>query len=194
MVVGLYVGIATVGIFAYWYMYDSDAGDGHTLVTFSQLANFSECKTFTDFFAQSSFGGVTFEVEDIGGVPSYCNYFLGEGKSKACTLSLSVLVTIEMMNAFNALSENGSLLQVPPSRNWWLILAVFGSMAQHCLILYIPFLSAIFGITPLTWHDWKLVLAFSFPVIIIDELLKIVSRIKVAKEMQLRLEEKEKEE
>merc|ERR1712228_126151 len=33
MVVGIYVGFACVGIFAYWYMY-FDSGDGHTLVPF----------------------------------------------------------------------------------------------------------------------------------------------------------------
>lgn len=30
--IGLYVGLATVGIFAYWYMY-AETGDGHTLIT-----------------------------------------------------------------------------------------------------------------------------------------------------------------
>jgi len=29
---------------------------------------------------------------------------------------------------------------------------------------------------PLTTHDWKLVMAFSFPVIIIDEVLKVFGR------------------
>jgi Ca2+-transporting ATPase len=42
-----------------------------------------------------------------------CSYF-DEGKMKASTLSLSVLVAIEMFNAFNALSEDSSLLSVPP--------------------------------------------------------------------------------
>ena len=42
-----------------------------------------------------------------------CDYFDGSsGRKKASTLSLSVLVTIEMLNALNALSEDNSLLVV----------------------------------------------------------------------------------
>lgn len=44
------------------------------------------------------------------------------------TLSLSVLVLIEMLNACNAVSEDGSLLQMPPWVNPWLILAIIGSL------------------------------------------------------------------
>jgi Ca2+-transporting ATPase len=32
MIVGIYVGFATVGIFVYWYTM-AETGDGHTLVT-----------------------------------------------------------------------------------------------------------------------------------------------------------------
>lgn len=41
LVIGTYVGVATVGIFIYWFCYD-DFGDGHTLVPLSQLRNWSE--------------------------------------------------------------------------------------------------------------------------------------------------------
>ena len=34
MVIGMYVGCATVGIFVWWYCY-AETGDGHTLVTFN---------------------------------------------------------------------------------------------------------------------------------------------------------------
>merc|ERR1712039_671159 len=104
-----------------------------------------------------------------------CSYFVS-GKVKASTLSLTVLVVIEMLNALNALSEDGSLIQMSPWTNPWLVLACMGSVLSHFVILYIPFLARIFAVCPLDWHDWSLVMAFSFPVILIDEVLKFVGR------------------
>ena len=49
MVIGLYVGFATVGIFVYWYVFDAAATDGHPLVTLTQLMNHSKCPAWTDF-------------------------------------------------------------------------------------------------------------------------------------------------
>ena len=81
-----------------------------------------------------------------------------------------------MLNALNALSEDGSLLQIPPWANPWLILAMMGSVMVHFVVLYTPFIAQIFSVTPLDWHDWQLVLMFSLPVIFVDELLKFVGR------------------
>ena len=58
-----------------------------------------------------------------------CDYFT-EGKTKASTLSLSVLVVIEMFNALNALSEDISLLVMPPWINPYLMLAMAVSFGQ----------------------------------------------------------------
>eukprot|EP00992_Anisonema_acinus_P015227 TRINITY_DN9670_c0_g1_i1.p1 TRINITY_DN9670_c0_g1~~TRINITY_DN9670_c0_g1_i1.p1 ORF type:complete len:1011 (-),score=260.37 TRINITY_DN9670_c0_g1_i1:115-3147(-) len=166
MVIGIYVGIATVGIFAYWYLFDY-AGDGHTTVTFDQLTHWTHCPHWTDFHV-SSFQGVDYSANP-------CRYFQ-EGKQTASTLSLSVLVTIEMFNALNALSEDGSLLVMPPWCNPYLLLAMTFSFGLHFVILYVPVLAKIFSIVPLSLADWKMVLLFSFPVILIDEVLKMVGR------------------
>ncbi len=60
-------------------------------------------------------------------------------------MSLSVLVTIEMFNAANALSENQSIFVQPPWTNIWLVLAIALSMSLHFLILYIPSLAVSFS-------------------------------------------------
>jgi len=59
------------------------------------------------------------------------------------TMALSVLVTIEMLNAMNSLSENQSLIAMPPWVNIWLLLAMFLSMALHFLILYVEILAVM---------------------------------------------------
>jgi len=57
-----------------------------------------------------------------------------------------------------------------------LLTAITASMLLHFLILYAPFMKAIFRVTPLNWTEWKAVLYFSIPVILLDEVLKLVTR------------------
>jgi len=168
-VVGFYVGVAVVGIFVYWFCFDH-APDGHQLITIDQLMHWGDCSSWKDFKPEP-FLGLSF-AEDP------CSYF-STGKVKASTLSLTVLVVIEMLNAYNAISEDGSLVQMPPWVNPWLIVMTFLSIGVHMLILYIPIFSKIFGVVPLDAHDWMLVMAFSLPVILIDEVLKLIGRLSV---------------
>ena len=137
-----------------------------------------------DFTTWAANGGL-----DLSAKP--CDYMTGRAKNTASTLSLSVLVTIEMFNALNAISEDGSLLQVPPWVNPWLLLAMFVSFGLHFVIMYVPVLATIFSIVPLTLNDWLLVLAFSFPVIIVDEALKLVGRMRERAAFHRRMEKEE---
>lgn len=170
------MGIATVGVFILWYTQASILGinlvnDGHTLVKLSQLRNWGECSSWLNFKASPFMvgGGRLITFSDP------CDYFT-VGKVKAMTLSLSVLVAIEMFNSLNALSEESSLVRMPPWRNPWLLVAMSVSLGLHCLILYVPFLADVFGIVPLNLKEWLLVILISAPVILIDELLKLMAR------------------
>merc|ERR1712121_373978 len=89
MAIGGYVGAATVGAAAYWFIYDAE-GPG---VTYHQLSHFMQCHD---------------ENEDFTGVE--CEIFEAEAPM---TMALSVLVTIEMCNALNSLSENQCLVRMP---------------------------------------------------------------------------------
>nr|GMD24060.1 calcium-transporting ATPase 4, endoplasmic reticulum-type-like [Ipomoea batatas] len=176
LVIGMYVGVATVGIFIIWYTHNSFlgidlSGDGHSLVTYSQLSNWDQCSSWKNFTASPfTAGSQVIRFDD-----NPCDYFQA-GKIKAMTLSLSVLVAIEMFNSLNALSEDGSLVTMPPWVNPWLLLAMSISFGLHFMILYVPFLAQIFGIVPLSLNEWLLVLAVTLPVILIDEVLKFVGR------------------
>ena len=55
---GAYVGFATVGAFCVWYMFDSFLGldlsaDGHSTVTWYQLRNWEQCRTWPNFKVRS---------------------------------------------------------------------------------------------------------------------------------------------
>lgn len=63
------------------------------------------------------------------------------------TMALSVLVTIEMLNAMNSLSENQSLISMPPWSNLWLLASMALSFSLHFVILHVEFLSvSIFSV------------------------------------------------
>jgi len=177
-VVGGYVGFATVGVFATWYTSSTFFGidltqDGHTPVSLAQLRAWESCPSWA---SAAKFKPQPFTAGDVTVTfDSPCDYFT-TGKIKASTLSLSVLVAIEMFNAANALSEDNSLITVPVWTNPWLLLAMAISFGLHFLILYVPFLAEIFSIVPLSLNEWLLVLAYSLPVILIDEVLKFIGR------------------
>lgn len=69
-VIGLYVGIATVGVFIIWYTHGSFlgidlSGDGHTLVSYSQLSNWDQCSTWKDFKASPfTAGSLTYSFDE----------------------------------------------------------------------------------------------------------------------------------
>ena len=152
MLIGTYVGVATVLGYA-WYMVSYAGGPQISLY---QLTHFHQCPV---------------QFAHIG-----CDLFTGEPARHASTVSLSILVTIEMFNALNALSEVDSLLRHSPLRNPWLLAAIALSMALHVLILYVPYFRDLFSITPLNLDEWLAVLLISAPVLLLDEACKWYSR------------------
>jgi Ca2+ transporting ATPase len=152
LAVGAYVGCATVGAAAWWFMY---AGNGPKLSYF-QLTHHLQCLT---------------SPEDFVGVD--CSVF---HDPHPMTMALSVLVTIEMLNALNSLSENQSLLVMPPWTNVWLISAMALSMTLHFVVLYVDILSTVFSVCPLSLVEWIAVMKMSLPVLLLDEVLKFIAR------------------
>ena len=144
-----------------------DHEDNHTLISWHRLTNWTKCEQWNDFKVNS------LSYVDLSENP--CAYF-EQGKKKPVTLALTVLVVIEMLNALNAISDEQSLLKITPFKNPLLILAISASIIVHCIILYIPFFNDVFGILPLDVKEWTLVMFFSIPVVIIDEIIKFICR------------------
>jgi magnesium-transporting ATPase (P-type) len=108
-IIGTYVGAVTAFGFIWWFLYFEDGPK----LPLSALRNSASC------------------VEDKTAGYS-CSVFQHRGPS---TIAMSVLVVVEMFNALNAISENGSLLVQPPWANTWLVWAIIVSMLLHCAIL-----------------------------------------------------------
>ena len=157
MVVGIYVGAATVFGYVWWFMFYA----GGPQVSFYHLRNFHDCGILNKEFLGTSCA--VFSPTSI------------ETKT-ASTMSLSILVVIEMFNAMNALSSSESLLTLPLWKNMKLIYAICLSMILHFGILYTPIGQSLFSISALNWDEWKAVLWVSAPVILIDEVLKAAER------------------
>ncbi|XP_030081196.1 calcium-transporting ATPase sarcoplasmic/endoplasmic reticulum type isoform X2 [Drosophila hydei] len=152
MAIGFYVGAATVGAAAWWFIFSAEGPN----LTYWQLTHHLACLG----------GGDEFKGVD-------CKIF---SDPHAMTMALSVLVTIEMLNAMNSLSENQSLITMPPWCNLWLIGSMALSFTLHFVILYVEVLSTVFQVTPLSAEEWLTVMKFSIPVVLLDETLKFVAR------------------
>ncbi|PFH62542.1 hypothetical protein XA68_13124 [Ophiocordyceps unilateralis] len=152
LIIGTYVGIATVAGYAWWFMYYASGPQ----ITFKQLSRFHHCST---------------EFPEID-----CTMFTDERARAGSTMSLSILVVIEMFNAMNALSSSASLLTLPLWKNMMLVYAIALSMALHFALLYTPFLQSLFAILPLNREEWNAVVILSAPVILLDEVLKFFER------------------
>merc|ERR1711936_54539 len=152
MVIGSYVGAATVGASSYWFLVDPTGPQ----MSFWQLTNHMQC-----YGAPEQFKGISCEIFQA---------------PEAMTMALSVLVTIEMANALNSVSENQSLLVMHPWVNPYLLGAMALSFSLHFVILYTDFLNVVFNISALSLDQWIIVFKFSLPVLLVDEALKFVAR------------------
>ena len=112
-ITGLYVGLATIGVFAQHYL---DQG-----IKLAELANWSQCGEF-------------WSPND--GITTCVDLFQGAGRLMPQTMALTTLVCMEMLKALSAVSVDTSILRVGPQDNKWLLLGVAGPMLLHLFVLY----------------------------------------------------------
>ncbi|GMP80832.1 hypothetical protein CsSME_00035790 [Camellia sinensis var. sinensis] len=108
LVIGAYVGLATIAGFIWWFVF----ADSGPKLPYVELMNFDTCSTRDTSYP--------------------CSIFNDRHPS---TVSMTVLVVVEMFNALNNLSENQSLLVILPWSNLWLVGSIVLTMLLHILIL-----------------------------------------------------------
>lgn len=105
VITGFYVGFATISAFISYYL---ELG-----VTFKQLSSWATCKD-NDIFQPAGL------PNDIS-----CGIFSSSRSTKglkgAQSLSLTVLVSLEMLKALSAVSLDQSIFKIPPWKNKWLL-------------------------------------------------------------------------
>jgi magnesium-transporting ATPase (P-type) len=162
-----YEMVATVGAFVWWFL---EKG-----LSWSQLMDWKRCSQLSES-------------------PSRCSPLLASSAlSSPQSMALSVLLLIEVLKALSSISKGRSLLSVPPWKNKWLLMMIGLSLSFHLTIMYTPWLGSLLKIAPLSLREWKVNIAvfmptplillfpqmailFSFPILLINELLKFFQR------------------
>lgn len=125
-------------------------------------------------------GGIVFQAIAIS-VASLASYYFafskygdsGLGLMHARSIVFTTLITAELFRAFSSRSQEYSLFKIGFFTNKRMVQAVLVSFLLTLAVIYIPLLSNIFNIVPLTLGDWQIVLSFAFIPLIIGEGYKI---------------------
>jgi len=102
------------------------------------------------------------------------HHYIADGHSVdlARTAAFTGLVIMEKVNVFNFRSLRQSLFRIGFFGNPWLIAAWVVNLGLQISVVYVPFLQRAMHTVPLAWSDWMVLLAFSAPILMVDELQK----------------------
>ena len=79
----------------------------------------------------------------------------------AQTMALSTLILTQLFHVFECRSERRTVWETSPGQNWALVGAVIFSIFLLIIIVYHPFLQAVFKTYPLRGQDWYLIFVVS---------------------------------
>ncbi|XP_067052106.1 calcium-transporting ATPase type 2C member 1-like isoform X1 [Acropora muricata] len=94
------------------------------------------------------------------------------------TMTFTCFVFFDMFNALSCRSQVKSILQVGFFTNRMFLYAVGASLMGQMLVIYFPPLQAVFQTEPLDWTDIVLLICVSSSVLFVDEVRKLVIRIR----------------
>lgn len=111
----------------------------------------------------------------IGSLIIFLHYYQTD-LAHARTMTLITMAMYQWFNAWNCRSATRSLFSIGLFTNKGLIAVMALVLALQSAIVYVPFMRYIFKTVPLSVHDWIIVIAISAPIIIMEEIRKIVAR------------------
>lgn len=97
----------------------------------------------------------------------------------AQTVAFTMLVVVQLFNAFSARSFTRSVFAINPFSNYMLLLAVFTSVLMVLVMVYVPFLNETLGTYPLNLNDWVIVAVASLVPVVAVESYKAIQRRKL---------------
>ncbi len=91
---------------------------------------------------------------------------------EARTITFCTMVAFEWFRAFNARSDEYTILRLGIFRNRWLLLAIAGAIALQLIAVYAPFMQVAFRTVSLTAEKWGIALLAGGSLFIIEETRK----------------------
>lgn len=111
----------------------------------------------------------------IGSLIIFLMYYQND-LAHARTMTLITMAMYQWFNAWNCRSTTKSLFSIGLFSNKLLIFVMILVASLQSAIVYVPFMRSIFKTTPLTLHDWIIIIMFTAPIVILEEIRKIIAR------------------
>ncbi|MDV0444634.1 Calcium-transporting ATPase 1 [Methanimicrococcus sp. At1] len=119
-----------------------------------------------------------FSIGLVGAVLTLTAYFAGSQISAqtGTTMAFMTLGLIQLFAALGFQSERSSIFRIHPKEHPYLWAAFFGSAALQVVIVLVPFLRDIFGLTVLTLSEWAIIAVLCFAMLLFIEIKKAYYR------------------
>lgn len=123
-------------------------------------------------------GGIVFQAIAISAASLLSYYWAmkaypgAENLVHERSIVFATLITAELLRAFSSRSQEFTLFKIGVFTNMRMVQAVFASFALTVAVLYVPILSDIFNVVPLSMLDWEIVMMFAFIPLVAGEVYK----------------------
>ncbi|NNE38784.1 MAG: HAD-IC family P-type ATPase, partial [Gammaproteobacteria bacterium] len=100
----------------------------------------------------------------------------GESIEQARNLTLMLMVIFGNIHALNSRSESRSIFSIPLKSNLFIVLAVPLAQIIHISAMYLPWISDVLQLQPITLAEWSRLLAMALTLLVVEELHKVMIR------------------